>query len=397
MIYNSLTTCLQADKDFWPAVVIRFLPEVKEMKKTISLILIICLLLPGISLADVRSQIDAPTNYQAVWQSNTGKTIVTVQAAVEIPATQQMMIYPASLRTFTVDDFRRVADACFGDTPHGTLPASLDSVTQPGTNSDPTNQIVRATEENAEGNLALLAFDQLRGHDGRLWYGMIQYEGRGAARYQVMDLPKTGQADPSCREKAVSIAQTISPQLGLAYEGLCERYEADGFSSIRYGNMFIFTRVIDGAPIVWTNKDCQAYDNLQDTYNLKTPYEVLKIIIDPADGTVWLLWQAPHAIDTASGESMTLLSFDQIMGVAEQLLPLKYQFQEQYLAYRNQDANRFTVSRITLSYIRMQNRNAPSSFSMVPVWDFFSAEDPSESLLTLSAVDGTVIDRGFGY
>ena len=64
------------------------------MKKTISLILIICLLLLGISLADVRSQIDAPTNYQAVWQSNTGKTIVTVQAAVEIPATQQMMIYP---------------------------------------------------------------------------------------------------------------------------------------------------------------------------------------------------------------------------------------------------------------------------------------------------------------
>ena len=93
----------------------------------------------------------------------------------------------------------------------------------------------------------------------------------------------------------------------------------------------------------------------------------------------------------------TLLPFDQIVTIAAQLLPLKYQFQEQYLAYRNQDANRMTVNRITLSYSRVQNRDDPENFSMLPVWDFFDADDPATSLLTISAVDGTVIDRGFGY
>ena len=359
--------------------------------------LVLGLLLPGIALADVRSQVNAPETYQAVWQSNTGKTIVTVQAAMEIPDLQQMMIYPASLRTFTADDFRRVAEACFSDTPHETLPDSLDSVTQPGTNSDPTFMTVRAASENAAGNRALLSFDQLRAHDGKLWYGVIQFEGRGFARYMMMNLPKAGQTDPTCREKAVQIAQAVDPQLGLAYEGLLERYETDWLSNDGFGYMFIFTRMIDGFPIVWTNKDCQAYDNLQDTYNRKTPYEALKIVIDPADGTVWLEWQAPHVIDTASGQTAELLSFNQIMGVAAQLLPLKYQYGEINLAYRNQDANRLAVGRITLSYSRVQDRNNPTGFLMVPVWDFLNAEDPAESFLTINAVDGTVIDRGFGY
>ena len=106
---------------------------------------------------------------------------------------------------------------------------------------------------------------------------------------------------------------------------------------------------------------------------------------------------SPHTIDLSSGQAATLLPFDQIVTIAAQLLPLKYQFQEQYLAYRNQDANRMTVNRITLSYSRVQNRDNPENFSMLPVWDFFDADDPAKSLLTISAVDGTVIERGFGY
>ena len=56
-----------------------------------------------------------------------------------------------------------------------------------------------------------------------------------------------------------------------------------------------------------------------------------------------------------------------------------------------------TVNRITLSYSRVQNWDNPENFSMLPVWNFFDADDPAKSLLTISAVDGTVIDRGFGY
>lgn len=174
-------------------------------------------------------------------------------------------------------------------------------------------------------------------------------------------------------------------------------YEYDGGMSSLRGDLFIFTRKVNGAPTAWTSEDCRAYDNFEDTYQLKTPYEALRIIIDRYDGAIWMQWQAPHTIDLASGQAATLLPFDQIVTITAQLLPLKYQFQEQYLAYRNQDANRMTVNRITLSYSRVQNRDNPENFSMLPVWDFFDADDPAKSLLTISAVDGTVIDRGFGY
>ncbi len=367
------------------------------MKRILLIILIISMLLTSIALADVQSQVSAPTAYHAVWQSNTGKTIVTVDAMVEIPGVQQMMIYSSAQRVFTIDDLSRVALICIPYIGLGDLPISLDSVTRPGVNNDPTGIVIRAASENAAGNLALLSFDQLRRQDGNLWYGIIRFEDRGYARYQIDDLPVTGTVNADSRAQALRIAQAIDPDMELVYEGLSIGYENDSGMSYLRGNMFVFTRTIDDIPVVWTNQECYVYDNLGDTYNLKTPYESMKIIIDCQDDSVWLQWQAPHTIDTTSGQAAIFLPFDQIMTIAARLLPLKYQFQEHYLSSRNQDANRMTVNRITLSYSRVQDRNNPAGFLMVPVWDFFNAKNPAESFLTVNAVDGTAIDRGFGY
>jgi hypothetical protein len=372
------------------------------MRKMLTFLLALMLLCPA-ALADVQSQVNAPTAYNAVWQSNTGKTIITVDAVVEIPGAQQMMVYPTSQRKFSTDDMRRVAEACFGDMSYGTVPDSLEYFSQRVINSapsDPTFGTVSALEENAAGRKALLSFVEYHDPEGKLWYGEFQFEGRGLNRYQLIDLPLMGTVDPACREKAIQIARAIEVQMGLAYEGRIEGYPYEGngpFDRSGHGNMFIFTRMIDGEPVTWTNRDCQAYDNFQDTYNRKIPYETITVIIDQDDGAVWLQWNAPHTIDIASGQAAALLPFDQIMGVAAQLLPLKYQYGEINMAYRSQDANRLAVGRITLSYSRVQNRDNPTGYMMVPVWDFFNAENPAESLLTINAVDGTVIDRGFGY
>ena len=150
--------------------------------------------------------------------------------------------------------------------------------------------------------------------------------GHGAARYQVDDLPTTGEVSADAREKAVQIAQSLDAEMALAYEGRCMGYEYDGGMSSLRGDLFIFTRKVNGALTAWTSEDCQAYDNFEDTYQLKTPYEALRIIIDRYDGAIWMQWQVPHTIDLASGQAATLLPFDQIVTIAAQLLPLKYQF-----------------------------------------------------------------------
>lgn len=79
------------------------------MKRT--LLLLLALLLPALAAADVSAQVNAPETYSAAWQSSTGRTIVTVDAAVEIPAVPQLMIYPAVQRTFTADDLQRAESA----------------------------------------------------------------------------------------------------------------------------------------------------------------------------------------------------------------------------------------------------------------------------------------------
>ena len=162
------------------------------------------------------------------------------------------------------------------------------------------------------------------------------------------------------------------------------------------GSRFIFTRSYGGVPSVYTSKDCTTYDNLADTYIRKIPYELLYIIVDDVSG-VYVHWRSPHTMIGVETESTALLSFGEIMDIAESILPLKYAHQEKYLEARRQDAYRLTVNRITLGYTRIQSRDDPEQYLFVPVWDFFDAEDPQTSLLTINAVDGTVIHRGYGY
>lgn len=189
------------------------------MKRT--LLLMLALLLPALAAADVSAQVNAPETYSAVWQSSTGRTIVTVDAAVEIPAVPQLMIYPAVQRTFTADDLQR-ATVCFGGAPYSGMPSSLDSVTRPAANSAPTSVGIRAESKNAAGNRALLTFVQHRRHDGNLWYGTIQFLGRGAARYQVDDLPEVGKSAPMpakrrCKSPRALTRRWRSPTRGAAW------------------------------------------------------------------------------------------------------------------------------------------------------------------------------------
>ena len=65
-----------------------------------------------------------------------------------------------------------------------------------------------------------------------------------------------------------------------------------------------------------------------------------------------------------------------------------------------------SVYRISFGYARIDRMDAPYQYKLVPVWDFFGVVDDDSrkeyamdnySLLTINAIDGTVIDRSYGY
>ena len=55
------------------------------MKKTISIFLMLCLLLPGIALAEVQSQVNTPAEYKGTYNSPSGKSHIYVDAQVVVP------------------------------------------------------------------------------------------------------------------------------------------------------------------------------------------------------------------------------------------------------------------------------------------------------------------------
>lgn len=366
------------------------------MKKKMALLL--ALFLPLCAGAEtIAKQIDAPEYVKDTFISNTGKTIVTIDATVETPHVDHISVMYMEPTVFDANDVRTVAEACF-TVPYSSVPDSLAPFQVPDAANSSNFRIV-GQQKNAQGFSENLNYDQYYQVDGTPREGHICFD--NAARYYQWERGDETAGEPSetAMQTALSLAVQIAPEFELAYVDRTygmNRADLEAPPAAQTGSRFIFTRSYQGVPSAFTNKDCTAYDNLNDTYIRKTPYEVLYIIVDDISG-VLVEWRSPHAITGVDTEAAQLLSFAEIMRIAGQLLPLKHAFNEKYLEARNQDAYRMTVNRITLGYTRIQSKNDPSRYLFVPVWDFFDANDPLTSLLTINAIDGTVIDRRYGY
>ena len=365
------------------------------MKKVIAILL--ALLLPlSASAETIDQQIGAPEYVTDTFVSNTGKTIITVEADVEIPDVEHISVLYMEPTVFTADDIRTVAQVCF-TVPYPAVPDSLAAYQVPD-EAYTSSYRIRGQQKNAAGVNEQLDYFQYYQVNGTPREGSISFD-NAARHYQWKRGDETvGEPSAAAMQTALSLAEQIAPAFDLAYVDRTygmNRTDLETPPSVQTGSRFVFTRSYQGVPSVYTSKDCTAYDNLNDTYVRKIPYEVLYIIVDDLSG-VLVEWRSPHTITGVETENVRLLSFAEIMRIAGQLLPLKYTSQEKYLEARNQDAYRMTVNRITLSYTRVQSRNDPSQYLFVPVWDFFDANDPLTSLLTISAIDGTAIDRGYG-
>lgn len=138
-------------------------------------------------------------------------------------------------------------------------------------------------------------------------------------------------------------------------------------------------------------------------YRMNFPYETLRLVVTD-EGVVNGRYESPYEIGTALQGDVQLLPFERIMNVARQILPLKYVWLEDSYEIR------IHIDRIALGYTRLDFKDDMYRYMLTPVWDFFGTYEyyrngervnyfPADfnSLLTINAIDGTVIDRGYGY
>jgi hypothetical protein len=170
---------------------------------------------------------------------------------------------------------------------------------------------------------------------------------------------------------------------------------------------YMFTRQIAGIPVTYTNDDGNAMPDEAkdptDIYAAPWLYEKVRILIDDS-GVLCLIWNSPYIVkDTVTSDS-AMLSFDQIQNTFEKMIPVVYNF---YDSSKQDMTCDMYVTQVRLGLMRITEKDIGTSGLLIPVWDFIGYSEDSQNngygkdgynvLLTINAIDGTVVDRGLGY
>lgn len=133
-------------------------------------------------------------------------------------------------------------------------------------------------------------------------------------------------------------------------------------------------------------------------------YEELTLKVTD-DGVVYFRWNNPMKMGEILSESVTLKSFDDVKEIMDNQLATAY---ESYNSDGYENGSPLEISRISFGMMRIQNEGDEQNYTLIPVWDvygyiFVSDHDRvyesahRNSLLTINAMDGSIISRSTGY
>ena len=175
---------------------------------------------------------------------------------------------------------------------------------------------------------------------------------------------------------------------------------------MEYGYRFYYTRVLNGIPVsyVYVQGGADTESRVQTTmYAPVPPYE--KLFIDVGENGIFQIQlQHPLQIGDVMGEA-ALLPFDQIMEVFGRIAPLSIAANELNSKFGKKYVNNHYIKEIRLGYMCTMDRDRPERHLLITVWDFYGEREfrdgyytfDNQSLFTINAMVGTVIDRDYGY
>lgn len=171
----------------------------------------------------------------------------------------------------------------------------------------------------------------------------------------------------------------------------------------RYQGKWIFqyTRCIDGVCVTFETTAKYEEGWSGDEYVKKNwPLECIAIEVDDV-GVKTFAYNAPIDITETVVEKSAIKSFDEVKDTFEQMALVSY-------ATDNEDFHYIIdVDRVVLGYSRVSEKDSYDTGLLVPTWDFMGTitRDYGDgcdqlnygSVLTINAIDGSVIDRTLGY
>ena len=120
-------------------------------------------------------------------------------------------------------------------------------------------------------------------------------------------------------------------------------------------------------------------------------------------GIVGFDYNAPLEVQDTVVENASMKSFDEIKTTFEKMIAItKAPDNSGYK--ENVNTRSIKVDRVVLGYARVSEANSYDTGLLVPVWDFYGTVTDNawgitnyESVMTINAIDGSLIDRTLGY
>ncbi len=421
------------------------------MKKMIAFLLALSLPLCA-SAETLREQIGAPEHIQAAYSTNTGKSKVLVDAVVIVPDTERLNTYAVAGRDASVQDAQLLAAASAPETDW------MTDWTRVGIDGTPWDGERDAYEEirNADNLTCYAEYRWVPQSDTADGQGQQEYAFVHASNWAVqtafglrrvvtraeyrfergynvpyfhcgydtsnMDTSAPQQAErlkdqPLTWEEATAWANRFANQVSPAFV-LCHSGAVDGqicyhkantdiyrnTTASRQAYGFIFTRAVDGVPVTYAVTSRTGDEPEKQHYASPPQMEQLVCIIDQ-QRVVSSRLNNPWEVGGLLREDVRLLPFSQILEVFGAICPLTIQSMESDTYVKASNVNRWEISEIRLGYMPVLRRDNSGEWELRPVWDFigvraFASEyydEPGNCALTIDAIDGTVIDRAYGY
>lgn len=366
-----------------------------------------------------------PTEHlDAVVTSKTGKTTVTVDADVPLIDERPWTVYFCCPRMITEQELRNMAAACFGDMPysgdqsynvkyyevgkystyehtsysmdfavHETVPTISGIGTQPLAS-------IYSIQMLLPSNIVEESFAEYQQAQqvGQNYYWTVSND------YPVDETKITDISLEDAQKHAEAVVQAFAPDYRLAAVSITQgelitKGDPDVLPIGRWGYMFTFKPLIDGRLATYSYGDFTSVEFM-------TPCspDYIRVVVD-GGGVQAVRWSGPNEITGEKGV-YELLPWEQIEKIAWEILPLKFASSERYYTKVN-----IIIDEIKLGYTRVMSRNQPGVYELIPVWDFMGrtyldnddtgqhVENPwaNKSQLTINAIDGTIIDRTYGY
>lgn len=310
----------------------------------------------------------------------------------------------------------------------GQLEASLIFST-PSDSTDPASQKIEGVSINANGdiylcinncypqpNIVRAIYVNAKARDGFLY-------NRNAPYYDIRDTedPIVPASFNLSQDEALQFANNLLADLEISgmqcaqiryvvmpsntsntWPGIT--YTSENAQAFKWAYKLQFTRLAGGVPITITSANGTGVTD-ETLYALPWEYEKLEIIVDTA-GLVCFEYRSPYEIVETITTNASILPFEDIASVAKVMLPATYGWIDESSEMKSASIE---ISRISLGMMRVTEPNARDHGLLIPVWDLWGSLTTTnnngeqsvfyefESLLTINALDGTVINRQLGY